>query len=99
MLEKAKYTSEIVMNKVANVKARSNASKFLNGSEISTDFIVQTEERKADTVRTEVITYDIIKERSVGMVDAMQTLTSFDTGDGKYYVYVLFKNYKDLNKK
>lgn len=99
MLEKAKYNSDIIMNKVANVKARSNVSKFLNGTEISSDFIVQTEERKTDTVRTEVITYDIIKEKSIGMVDAMQTLITFDTGDGKYYVYILFKEYKDLKNR
>lgn len=99
MLEKAKYSSEIIRNKVANTKARSNVSKFLNGTEISTDFIIQTEERKADTVRTEIITYDIIKERSSGMVDAMETLVSFDTNDGKYYVCVLFKIYKDLKNR
>lgn len=94
MLEKAKYTSDIIINKVANAKARSNVSKFLNGTDISSDFIIKTEERRSDSVRTEIITYDIIKERSAGMVDAMQTLTSFDTEDGKHYVYVMFKDYK-----
>lgn len=99
MLEKAKFNSDIVMNKVANAKARSNVSKFLNGTDISTDFIIQTEERKADTARSVTITYDIIKESSAGMVDAMQTLTSFDTSDGKLFVCVLYKNYANIINK
>ncbi|HPF02235.1 MAG TPA: hypothetical protein PLV06_06175 [Bacteroidales bacterium] len=99
MLDKTKYASDIEMNKVAAIKARSNVGKFLNGTDITTDFLIQTEEKKSDTGRTEVITYDIVRERSVGIVEAMQTLISFNASNGKYYVYVLFREYTDIIKK
>ena len=93
-LEKVKYSDELIMNKVAAAKARSNVNKFLNGSQLTTDFIVKTEERKTDTtVTTEVITLDIIKEKSAGMVNAMETLVSFYATEEKFYVYVMFKEY------
>ena len=99
MLERSKYNNEIVMNKVATAKARSNVGKFLNGTQITTDFIVQTEERKSDTIRTEVITYDIIREKSAGMVDALETLVNFNTNEDKYFVFILFKEYNNLKNK
>jgi hypothetical protein len=43
-LEKAKYTSESTMNRVAQVKAQSQASTFLNGATISMDMIITTKE-------------------------------------------------------
>ena len=95
ILEKEKYSSETIMNKVAMTKARSNVSKFMNGSEITTDFIIRTEERKSDTTQTETITYDIIREKSMGMVDAMETLITFNISDNKKYVFVMFKKYED----
>ncbi|NCU31729.1 MAG: hypothetical protein EOM23_02070, partial [Candidatus Moranbacteria bacterium] len=39
-LDKANYTSESIMNRVAQVKAQSQASTFLNGATISMDMII-----------------------------------------------------------
>ena len=69
-LEKAKYTSESTMNRVAQVKAQSQASTFLNGATISMDMVITIKETKDSTnnVKTIVETVEqnfreIIKEK------------------------------------
>jgi len=100
MLERSKYSSELVMNKVAAAKARSNVNKFLNGTQLSTDFYVQTEKIKSDsTVTKEMITYDIIREKSYGIVESMKVLTTFNADDDKYYIYIIFKEIENIKKK
>jgi hypothetical protein len=52
-LEKAKYTSESTMMRVAQVKAQSQANTFFNGSTISSEFILKTtEEKQKDSANT-----------------------------------------------
>jgi len=45
-LEKVKYTSESIINRVAQVKAQSQANTFLNGATISMDMVITTKETK-----------------------------------------------------
>ena len=45
-LDKTKYTSPSIMNRVAQVKAQSQANNYLNGSTISSDLIIKTTEQK-----------------------------------------------------
>jgi len=77
-LEKAKYNNESTMNRVAQVKARQQASVFLNGSTISSDLVIQTTETKK-TTNTETITemVETIKEQSVGFVQGMELMINF----------------------
>lgn len=89
-LEKAKYTSESTMNRVAQVKAQSQANSFLNGSTISMDMVIHTKETTDSTSNTHTIveTVETIKENSSGFTQGMEMLTTFDNSDGLRRVFV-----------
>ena len=81
-LEPAKYKdNESIINRVASVKAMAQASRFLNGSNITQDMIIHTTEMSDGTSDTEII--ENIRENSVGYVKAMDQLTNFKRSDGK----------------
>jgi len=93
-LEKAKYTSQSIMIRVAQVKGQSQANTFFNGSTISSDFIIRTTEEKykgATESKSTVETIETIKEDSFGFVKAMELLTNFDIEDGKRVLFIYFK--------
>lgn len=80
-LDKAKYKSESALNRVASVKAMSQASRFLNGSSITEDMIIRTTENADGTSDTEII--ENIREHSVGYVKQLEQLTNFTDKDGQ----------------
>lgn len=80
-LDKAKYKSESALNRVAQVKAMSQASRFFNGSTITDDMIIRTSERSDGTSDTEII--ENIHEHSVGYVKRLEHLTNFSSTDGQ----------------
>ena len=81
-LDPAKYkNNESVINRIASVKAMAQASRFLNGSNITQDMIIHTTEKSDGTTDTEII--ENIRENSVGYVKAMEQLTNFTRNDGK----------------
>ena len=86
-LEKAKYPNESAMFRVAGVKAMSQASRFFNGSSITSDLIIRTSEKSDGTGDTEMI--ETINEKSVGFVKALEMLTSFDADNGRM-VFIYF---------
>lgn len=92
MLEKSKYANSATMNRVAQVKAQSQTSTFLNGSHIEMDFIVTTKEKRSDkTEEVTVETIERIKESGVGFVNAIELLTNFDSEqeEGKMvFIYI-----------
>lgn len=92
-LDKAKYTSESVMNRVAQVKAQSQASTFLNGASISMDLIINTREVADTKGQTESITETMeqIKQNSIGFSKGLELLTNFDSADGKRVVFVYMR--------
>jgi hypothetical protein len=87
-LEKAKYPTESMMFRVAQVKGQSQASTFFNGSTISSDLIIKTTEKENATT-TETI--ETIKENAIGFVKSMELLTNFDNTDGKRMVFIFYK--------
>ena len=87
-LEKAKYPTESMMLRVAQVKGQSQASTFFNGSTISSDLIIKTTEKENATT-TETI--ETIKENAIGFVKSMELLTNFDNTDGKRMVFIFYK--------
>ena len=95
-LEKAKYTSESIMNRVAQVKAQSQASTFLNGATISMDMVITTKETKDSTnnVKTIVETVEQIKQNSVGFSQGLELLTNFDNADSLRMVFIYFRELK-----
>ncbi len=87
-LDPAKYGgNESAMNRVASVKAMSQASRFLNGSSITDDLIIRTtEDAAAGQTTTEII--ESIREHSMGYVQALEQLTNFRSSDGTRQVFI-----------
>lgn len=97
-LEKSKYTSESVMNRVAQVKAQSQASTFLNGASISMDMIISTKEIKdpSDNVTTIVETVEQIKQNSLGFSKGLELVTNFETSNNLNMVFIYLRELKRL---
>lgn len=88
-LDKNKYKgNESAMNRVAEVKAMAQASRYFNGSNITQEMIIHTTEKADSTTDTEII--ENIRENSVGYVRALEQLTNFTRVDGKQ-VFVFIK--------
>ena len=81
-LDPAKYGgNESAMFRVAGVKAMSQASRFFNGSSITSDLIIRTSEKSDGSADTEII--ETINEKSVGFVKSLELLTNFTLPDGR----------------
>jgi hypothetical protein len=95
-LEKAKYTSEATMNRVAQVKAQSQASTFLNGATISMDMIITTKETTDanKNLATIVETVEQIKQNSVGFSQGLELLNNFENADGLRMVFIYIREMK-----
>ena len=93
---KAKYTNPSTMNRVAQVKAQSRASTFLNGATISMDMIITTQETKdsTDNVTTIVETVESIKQNSRGFTQGLELLTNFENSDSKRMVFMYYRELK-----
>lgn len=81
-LDKEKYKTDATLNRVASVKAMSQASRFFNGSDITEDMIIRTTEKADGTSDTEII--ENIREHSVGYVKQLEHLTNFPSKDGQH---------------
>jgi hypothetical protein len=81
------------MNRVAQVKAQSQASTFLNGASISMDMIITTKETKdsTDNVTTIIETVEQIKQNSVGFSRGLELLINFDSSDNLSMVFVYIR--------
>lgn len=79
-LDKSKYTDERKLGRVASVKAMSQASRFFNGSSITEDLIIRTEENADGSTNTEII--ENIREHSAGYVKQLEQLTNFPSNNG-----------------
>jgi len=95
-LEKAKYTSESIMYRVAQVKAQSQASIFLNGATISMDMLITTKENKDsnNNIKTVVETVEKINQKSVGFSQGLELLTNFDNTDRFRMIFIYIREIK-----
>lgn len=81
-LDGEKYKkNESIISRVASVKAMAQASRYLNGSNITQEMIIHTTEKTDGTSDVEIL--ELIHENSVGYVKAMELLTNFVRSDGK----------------
>lgn len=87
-LDKTKYKTDAVLNRVASVKAMAQASRYFNGSNITQDMIIRTSEKSDGSTDTEII--ENIRENSVGYVKALEQLTNFTREDGMQ-VFIFIK--------
>ena len=97
-LDKAKFKTPQIMNRVAEVKSQRNAGEFFNGSQSYTEITIRTpkSEEKGESDMTEV--YELIRINSIGYVRQMQLLTSFDDKSGMH-VFVYYKTVDKSNIK
>ena len=104
VLDPAKYgNNESTMTRVASAKAMSEASRFFNGSKITSELIITTREDGCQNTTTEML--EKINEQSIGYVNALSQLTNFSDSQGlRVFVYykqleVLVKSKNKANKK
>jgi len=94
-LDKAKYTNPSDMNRVAQVKAQSQANTFLNGATISLDMVIKTSEKTSkDSTSTLVETVESIKQNSMGFTQGLELLTNFENADSKRMVFIYYREIK-----
>lgn len=95
-LDRSKYGgNDAAMNRMAEVKAMAQASRYFNGSNITQDMIIHTTEKKEGTTDTEII--ENIREYSVGYAKALEQLTNFRREDGQQVF--IFITPLEMNKK
>lgn len=89
-LEKAKFTSESTMHRVAQVKAQSQANTFINGASIDMQMIIKTTEVTDEKDNSKAITetMEVIKQNSNGFTQGLELLTNFETSDQKKMIFV-----------
>jgi hypothetical protein len=94
-LEKVKYPTVYMMNRVAQTKAQSLANTFLNGSVISSDLIIRTSETRSASGSTSTVeTIEAIRDNAMGFVKGLELLTNFDTDEDKRMAFIY---YRELN--
>jgi len=99
-LEKDKYTDPSVMNRVAQVKAQSQASTFLNGATISMDMVITTSEKTSkDSTITLVEIIESIKQNSIGFTQGLELLTNFENPDSTRMVWIYYREIKKITAK
>ncbi|NBO25157.1 MAG: hypothetical protein EBU93_08020 [Chlamydiae bacterium] len=99
-LDKAKYSSESTMNRVAQVKAQSQANTFFNGSTVTSDLVIRTTEKKdKEGSGTITETIETIKENASGFTQGLELLINFDNTDGKRMVFIYFREILNEKKK
>jgi len=84
-LENAKYTSPEMRDKAAFMKAKQLVNTLVNGSTISSDQIIRTDE---NDIRTEITSTEIVKEHAMGFIQGLALLFAKEITQNKTtYVY------------
>lgn len=93
-LDRSKYKTSSVMNRVAQVKSQRNAGEFFNGTQSYSEITIRTPKSEEKGGREMAETYEIIKTNSTGFVQQLTLLSLFDSKYGSsVYVY-----YKKINQ-
>ena len=84
-LENAKYTTPEMRDKVAFMKAKQLVNTLVNGSSITSDQIIRTDE---SDIRTEITSTEIVKEHAMGFIQGLELLFGKEITQNKTtYVY------------
>ncbi len=84
-LENIKYSTTEIRDKAAFMKAKQMINVMLNGSTITSDQIIRTDE---NDLKTEVTNTETIKEHAMGFIQGLELLFSKELTTGKTtYVY------------
>lgn len=81
----SKYNNNMsVMDRIATTKATSQASQFVNGTQVGLDVVMKMNE--GDEISSEYV--EIIQAKSAGYINSLELLTSFEEApDNKIYIY------------
>ena len=79
-LENSKYTSSETRDKVAQMKAKQMVNTLVNGSTISSELIIRTDESDKST---EVISTEIFREQAMGFIQGLELLSTSELHSGK----------------
>ena len=94
-LDKIKYTSPSIMNRVAQVKSQSQASTFLNGATINMEMIIKTTERESKgSTRVLTETIESIKQNSSGFSQGLELLYNFDNAGNNRTIFIYIREIK-----
>jgi len=84
-LENVKYTTTEIRDKVAFMKAKQLVNTLVNGSTITSEQIIRTDESDK---RTEITNTEIVKERAMGFIQGLELLFGKEITPNKTtYVY------------
>jgi len=94
-LDKSKYKTSSVMNRIAQVKSQRNAGEFFNGTQSYSEITIRTPKSEEKGGSKDIAeTYEIIKVNSTGFVQQMVLLTNFESNEG----LAVFVYYKKVNQ-
>lgn len=85
-LDPSKYDNESTLNRIATVKAMSQASRFFNGSVITSELIIYTTEKPNNGSETTII--EKINESSIGYVQKLEQLSNFKSSDRQVFIFI-----------
>jgi len=88
-LENTKYSSSEMRDKAAFMKAKQLVNSMVNGSTITSDQIIRTDE---NDIRTEVTTTETVKEHSKGFIYGLEFLFSSEFYQNRT-TYVYYSNF------
>jgi len=83
-LDPTKYTNPSLMDKVAQIKSNQQANAIFNGSTISSDIIISTEQNSKGVTTSSL---EVIREQTMGFVKGLLALMKFDHNGKKVFVY------------
>ena len=89
-LDKSKYKTSSVMNRVAQVKSQRNAGEFFNGTQSYSEITIRTPKSEEKGGKEMSDTYEIIRTNSTGFVRQMALLTNFECKDN-VLVFIYYK--------
>lgn len=96
-LDRSKYSSPSILNRVAQVKAQAQANAYINGSSTSSDLVIKTIELKIGDKTTSVVeSLEAIKENSMGFSQGIELLVNFEDEINKRTIFI---HYKEITKK
>jgi hypothetical protein len=83
-LDPTKYTNSSLMDKVAQIKSNQQANTIFNGSTVSSDIIISTEQNGKGITTSSL---EVIREQTMGFVKGLMALMKFDHNGKKVFVY------------
>jgi len=84
-LENAKYSTPEMRDKAASMKAKQLVNTLVNGSTITSEQIIRTDESDK---RTEITNTEVVKERAMGFIQGLELLFGKEINQNKTtYVY------------